>query len=180
MHWHRPPSRGYLYEFDRVTGKPLFPIHELPYPKSDVPGEVTAATQPKPDAPEPFARQRITADMLTPRPETHEWAVKEFKTLNSDGQFIPFTVGKRTVIFPGFDGGAEWGGPALDPTTDTLFVNATEMAWITALIPIKHGGTAGERVYLTQCAMCHGPDRAGGRRRFPRWWERWSGWASRR
>ncbi len=109
-------KQGYLYLFNRVTGEPLFPIHEQPYPASTVPGEVASKTQPKPDAPEPFARQRLTEDMLTTRtPEAHEWAVKTFREVRSDGQFLPFAVGKQTVVFPGFDGGGEWGGPAIDP-----------------------------------------------------------------
>jgi glucose dehydrogenase len=161
-------KQGYLYLFDRISGKPLFPIHELPYPKSSVPGEVTAPTQPKPDAPEPFARQRLTEDMLTTRsPEAHDWAVKAFKSFNSDGQFIPFAVGKQTIIFPGYDGGAEWGGPAIDPATDVLYVNANEMAWTGGLIPAEHGGSPGAQVYQSQCAMCHGPDRAGAPPAFP-------------
>jgi glucose dehydrogenase len=160
-------KQGYLYLFDRVTGQPLYPIREVAYPKSTIPGEVTAATQPKPDGPEPFARQRLTEDMLTTRPETHDWAVKEFKSLNSDGQFVPFAVGKLTVILPGFDGGAEWGGPAVDPATDVLYVNASEMAWLGGLGPTVHGGSKGQQVYQSQCAVCHGPDRAGAPPAFP-------------
>jgi len=161
-------KQGYLYLFDRVTGQPLFPIHEVPYPASTVPGEVTAPTQPKPDAPEPFARQRLTADMLTTRtPEAHAWAAKEFSTFNSDGQFIPLAVGKQTVVFPGFDGRAEWGGPALDPATNVLYVNANEMAWTGGLVPAAHGGSPGAVVYQNQCAMCHGPNRAGAPPDFP-------------
>src|ERR1700722_7652329 len=109
-------KQGYLYLFNRLTGEPLFPIHELPYPKSTMPGEVTSPTQPKPDAPEPYARQQLTEDGLTTRtPTAHDWAVKTFRTFRSAGQFLPFTVGQQTIIFPGFDGGAEWGGPAIDP-----------------------------------------------------------------
>lgn len=161
-------KQGYLYLFDRVTGKPLFPIRELPYPASTVPGEVASATQPKQDAPEPFARQRLTEDMLTTRtPEAHDWAVKEFKTFVSDGQFVPLSVGKQTVVFPGFDGGAEWGGPAIDPAIDVLFVNATEMAWTGGLVPSVQGGSLGAQVYQNQCAVCHGPDRAGAPPEFP-------------
>ena len=165
-------KQGYLYLFDRVTGKPLFPIHELPYPASTVPGEVTSPTQPKPDAPEPFARQRLTEDMLTTRtPEAHAWALKEFQTFSSDGQFVPLAVGKQTVVFPGFDGGAEWGGPAIDPATNILYVNANEMAWTGGLVPAAHGGSPGAQVYQNQCAMCHGPDRAGAPPAFPTvWW----------
>jgi len=161
-------KQGYLYLFDRISGQPLFPIHELPYPSSTVPGEVTSPTQPKPDAPEPFARQRLTEEMLTTRtPEAHDWAVKEFRSFNSDGQFIPFAVGKQTIIFPGYDGGAEWGGPAIDPSTNVLYVNASEMAWTGGLIPAMHGGSAGAQLYQSQCAVCHGPDRAGAPPAFP-------------
>ena len=161
-------KQGYLYLFNRVTGKPLFPIHEIPYPASNVPGEVTSPTQPKPDAPEPFARQRLTEDMLTNRtPEAHAWALKMFRTFASDGQFMPFAVGKQTVIFPGFDGGAEWGGPAIDPATDILYVNATEMAWTGGLIEAHHSSDPGEQVYQYQCAMCHGANLAGAPPAFP-------------
>jgi glucose dehydrogenase len=161
-------KQGYLYLFDRVTGQPLFPIHEVPYPTSTVPGEVTSPTQPKPDAPEPFARQRLTADMLTTRtPEAHAWAAKEFATFNSDGQFIPLAVGKQTVVIPGFDGGAEWGGPAIDPATNVLYVNANDIAWTGGLVPAAHGGSPGAVVYQNQCAMCHGPNRAGAPPDFP-------------
>lgn len=154
-------KQGYLYEFDRLTGQPLFPIHELPYPPSTVPGEVAAKTQPRPDAPEPFARQRLTEDMLTTRtPEAHEWAVKAFREMRSDGQFVPFAVDKQTVVFPGFDGGAEWGGPAVDPEHNILYVNANEMVW-TGGLTAAGGGSPGERTFREQCAVCHGVDRAG-------------------
>ena len=160
-------KQGYLYLFNRLTGEPLFPIHELPYPKSTMPGEVTSPTQPKPDAPEPYARQRLTEDGLTMRtPAAHDWAVKTLRTLRSDGQFLPFTVGQQTIIFPGFDGGAEWGGPAIDPVKDVIYINATEMAWTGGLVPSK-SSSPGEALYQSQCAMCHGMDRAGSPPAFP-------------
>ncbi len=161
-------KQGYLYLFNRLTGQSLFPIHEHPYPPSDVPGEVTSPTQPLPDWPAPYARQRLTEDMLTTRtPEAHAWAVKTFRTFRSDGQFIPFTIGKQTIIFPGFDGGAEWGGPAIDPVAHVLFVNETEMAWTGGLVPAAQGASPGEQLYRSQCAMCHGVDRAGSPPAFP-------------
>ena len=161
-------KQGYLYLFNRLTGQPLFPIHEQPFPASTVPGEVTSPTQPVPDAPEPFARQRLTADMLTTRtPAAHDWAVNKFREFRSDGQFVPFALGRQTVVFPGFDGGAEWGGPAIDPTTNVLYVNATEMAWTGGLIAAEQGGNPGQRLYRDQCAICHGIDRAGSPPAFP-------------
>jgi glucose dehydrogenase len=161
-------KQGYVYLFDRMTGEPLAPIHEHPYPTSSVPGEVTAPTQPLPDWPEPFARQRLNADMLTTRtPEAHAWALNAFRQFRSDGQFLPFTVGQQTVIFPGFDGGGEWGGPAVDPLRHVLFVNANEMAWTGGLVPAANAASPGEKIYREQCAICHGIDRAGSPPAFP-------------
>ncbi len=161
-------KQGFVYVFDRETGKPLFPVEEKAYPASDVPGEVTAKTQPLPMAPVPFGRQRITAKTLTNRtPEAHQWAVEKFKTLRSDGQFLPFTTDKLTIVFPGFDGGAEWGGVAVDPNSGVMYVNENEMAWLGGLTPTEHGGTPGEQAYRGLCSVCHGAGREGAPPAFP-------------
>jgi glucose dehydrogenase len=161
-------KQGYLYFFNRLTGEPLYPIHEHPYPESTVPGEVTSPAQPRPDFPEPFARQELTETTLTTRtPEAHEGAVKAFRTFRNAGQFYPLAVDKQTVVFPGFDGGAEWGGPALDPVNEVLFVNANEMAWTGGLVLTAKASSAGEAIYQRQCAACHGIDRAGSPPAFP-------------
>lgn len=155
-------KQTYVYLFNRVTGKPLFPIHEHPFPPSTVPGEKASPTQPVPEMPVPFGRQRLTAGMLTNRtPEAHAWALEEFNRVRSNGQFNPFAVGKQTVVFPGFDGGGEWSGPAIDPVTDTLFVGSTEMAWLGGLAPVTSTAGPGERIYQQQCAICHGINRTG-------------------
>ncbi len=160
-------KQGYLYLFNRITGEPLFPIHEHPYPKSTIPGEVTSPTQPKPDFPEPYARQQLTEDTLTTRtPEAHDWALKTFRTFRNGGQFYPMAIGQQTIVFPGFDGGAEWGGPAVDPVHGIIYINETEMAWTGGLVP-STAGSPGELVYQSQCAMCHGVDRAGSPPTFP-------------
>ena len=161
-------KQGVVYLFNRVTGAPLFPIEEHSYPSSDVPGEQTAPAQPMPSEPAPFARQRLTEDMLTTRtPAAHQWALDTFRTFRSDGQFIPFSMGKQTIIFPGFDGGAEWGGPAIDPKTGVLYVNANEMAWTGGLIGTAPHASPGAAIYNTQCAICHGATRAGSPPAFP-------------
>ena len=99
-----------------------------------MPGEVAAETQPLPTKPAPFARQALTESMLTNRtPEAHEWALEQFRKFISEGQFVPLSVGKETVVFPGFDGGAEWGGSAFDPESGLLYVNSNEMAWTSSL-----------------------------------------------
>ena len=161
-------KQAYVYLFDRSTGKPLFPIEEKHYPASDVPGEVTSPTQPLPLAPEPFGRQRLTADLLTQRtPAAHAYALEKFKSMRSDGQFVPFSVDKDTIVFPGFDGGAEWGGPALDPRSGVLYVNENEMAWMAGLTKAQTGGTTGEHAYANLCSVCHGPHREGAPPAFP-------------
>ena len=146
---------GYVFLFDRTDGTPLFPIEYRKFPPSGLEGEVAADTQPLPARPAPFARQRLTEDLLTDRtPEAHRSALEAFRALRSEGQFVPFTVGQDTVIFPGYDGGAEWGGPAFDPQTGLLYVNANEMAWTGALAP-NVAGTGGRTLYLRDCAACH-------------------------
>jgi len=154
-------KQGFVFLFDRTNGKPLFPIECRNYPASDVPGEVAAPQQCLPAEPAPFARQLLTENLLSERtPEVHRWALEEFRSFRSEGQFVPFSAGKDTVIFPGFDGGAEWGGAAADPETGILFVNANEMAWTGALAENTAESTP-KALYLNQCAVCHGEMMAG-------------------
>ena len=152
---------GFVYLFNRLTGDPLFPIAEQKYPASDVPGEVSSPTQPLPLKPAPFSRQLLTAEQLSTRtPAIHEWALNKFREFRGAGQFVPFTVGKETVVFPGFDGGAEWGGSAFDPQTGYLYVNANDVAWTSSLAE-NIAGNSGKKVYLTNCANCHGDTMTG-------------------
>jgi len=154
-------KQGFVYLFERATGKPLFPIEYHKYPPSTIPGEVAASEQPIPTKPAPYARQRLTEDMLTNRtPEAHVWAVDQFQKSRSDGQFVPLSVGKDTVIFPGFDGGAEWGGPAVDPKTATIYINSNEMAWMAALAE-NTDSTGPKGTYMSQCSVCHGDKMTG-------------------
>ena len=153
-------KQGFLYMFDRDTGKPLVPIEYKKYPASTLPGEVAATEQGLPTWPKPYSRQLLTEAMLTPRPETHQWALEHFKKSVSDGQFVPFRVGTETMMFPGFDGGAEWGGPAVDPETHIIYINANEMAWTASLFEDK-GERGAKALYLTQCAICHGENMRG-------------------
>lgn len=160
---------GHVYLFERETGKPLFPIEYQKYPASDIDGEVTAETQPLPLKPQPFARQKLTTDMLTRRTrEAHAAVLERFKKLRSAGQFIP---GSRegTIIFPGYDGGAEWGGSAFDSETGLLYVNSNEMAWILTMVESPPATTrvSGKELYNKECASCHGADFSGAPPEFP-------------
>jgi quinoprotein glucose dehydrogenase len=164
----QPTKQGFVYLFDRADGKPLFPIEYQKYPASDVPGEVAASEQSLPTKPAPYARQRLTEDLLTNRTEeAHRWAVEQFRKLRSNGQFVPITVGQDTVIFPGFDGGAEWGGSAADPTTGILYLNSNEMAWIASLAENTGNEANGRGIYQSQCSVCHRDDRSGSPPQFP-------------
>jgi quinoprotein glucose dehydrogenase len=160
-------KQGFVYLFERTTGKPLFPLEERPYPASTVPGEVASPTQSLPLVPAPFARQLLTSDMLTNRtPEAHAWAVEQFSKFRSEGQFIPFSVDKETIIFPGYDGGAEWGGPAVDPHRAIIYINANDIGWTGGLAKNQTGGP-GFTLFQSQCALCHGADRKGSPPQFP-------------
>jgi glucose dehydrogenase len=160
---------GYVFLFNRVTGKPLFPIEYRKVPKSDIDGEEAAATQPFPLLPKPFAQQQFGPAMVTNRtPAAHKSVLAELRKLRYGGQFIPPSH-QGTVVFPGFDGGGEWGGPAFDPTTGLLYVNANVMAWILRLVPRARtrGLVNGRQLYLSNCSSCHKTDLRGSAPEFP-------------
>ena len=160
---------GVVFILDRLTGKPLYPLKELHPPASDIPGETTSPTQVLPRVPEPYARQRLTTDLLTKRtPAAHAAVAQTFATLRSRGPFDPPSLG-GTILLPGMDGGAEWGGAAYDPDMGVLYINANEMAWILKVKPQppKIAGGGGEALYQNTCAACHGAERKGSPPEFP-------------
>jgi len=161
-------KQGFVFLFNRANGTPLFPIEYHKYPHSNLPGEVTAEEQGLPTKPAPYARQSLTEEMLTNRtPEMHQWALEQFRSFRNDGQFVPFSVGKDSIVFPGFDGGAEWGGPAVDPETGIIYVNANDIPWTGALAENTADESSGPGIYQSQCAICHGDNRAGSPPVFP-------------
>jgi len=154
-------KQGFVFVFNRVTGKPLFPIEYRKVPASDVPGEVAATTQPFPTLPAPLSRQLLTEDDMTHRtPEAHQWAVEQFRKFNYTGQFTPNKVGIDTLMFPGWNGGGEWGGVGFDPKTHVAYINATDFGLTESLFKNTAGGGA-RSTYMRQCSACHGQDRAG-------------------
>ena len=166
----QPTKNGMLYIFERETGKPVYPIDEIAVDtNTEMPGEKIWPTQPIPRLPKPFVRQTFTANDLNPYlPDSSlNKLKKDLAGYRYGNMFIP--PGKQTsVVFPGFDGGAEWGGPSFDPETGYLYVNANEMGWLLTLketkgTPVKKENylQAGERLYTQHCMTCHGADRKG-------------------
>jgi quinoprotein glucose dehydrogenase len=147
---------------DRVTGKPLFPFRMRRAPTSDLPGEVTAPYQPDPELPERFAKMEFTAADLTDRtPEAAEFATLRFKSVTT-GFFRPASLG-RPNLYWGMDGGAEWSGACVDPTTSRLYVSANHLGWMISVFrdddppdDSSRPKTAGRMVFETNCAICHG------------------------
>jgi quinoprotein glucose dehydrogenase len=131
-------------------------------PPSDLAGEEAWPTQPFPVQPPPFSGQRLTQEHASRiSTATHEAVTTRLAALRTGADYIPPSV-EGTVIYPGFDGGAEWGGAAFDPETGLLYVNANEMAWILTMEPTGAPvEDAGESVYLGACVMCHGKDMKG-------------------
>jgi quinoprotein glucose dehydrogenase len=158
---------GFVFLFDRESGRSLFPIEERAVPASDLPGEQAWPTQPFPLAPAPFARQTMTdADLADLSPNAHAAALGRFRALRSHGLFTPPSR-DGSIVLPGFDGGGEWGGAAVDPETGVLYVNASDVPWIAAmresarLPPPGSPPRTGVEVYAAACASCHGTDRRG-------------------
>jgi quinoprotein glucose dehydrogenase len=158
---------GFVWVFDRETGKPLFPVGVREVPGSDVDGETLAREQVLPLAPAPFARQQVTEDILTNRtPEARAAVLERFRKVRSGGQFTPPSL-EGTIVFPGFDGGGEWGGAAFDPDSHLLYVNSNEMAWVLRLVPRNRGVASARALYLRDCSGCHRRDLMGTPPEFP-------------
>jgi glucose dehydrogenase len=121
-------KQGFIWVFDRVTGKPLWPIEERPVPTSDMPGETTWPTQPFPLKPPPFARQKFTVDDLSPYLNAADRArfKDEMLTARNEGLFTPPSK-HGSIEMPGNNGGANWGGAAVDGQRGQLVVVSKDM-----------------------------------------------------
>ena len=136
-------KQAFAFVFDRVTGQPVWPIEERPVPPSTVPGEWTSPTQPFPTRPAPFDRQGLTDDDLIDfTPELKAEAREIAKQWTIGPMFTPPTLEgtapgekKGTLYLPGWVGGANWGGAAVDPETGVLYVPSVTFPWLGALIP---------------------------------------------
>jgi glucose dehydrogenase len=124
-------KQAFCFVFDRVTGKPLWPIQERPVPQSTMPGEKTSPTQPFPTKPAPFDRQGATVDdLIDYTPELRKEAEEILKGWVHGPLYTPPTT-KRTILMPGWVGGASWAGAAADPETGFLYVpSITNPMWL--------------------------------------------------
>ena len=124
----QPTKQGFLFVFERETGKPLWPIEERPVPKSDVPGEESWPTQPFPTKPPAFARQSFTEKDINPYISDEDKAkVREMlETFRNEGLFTPPSM-KGTVEMPGNNGGANWGSSGVDPTKGMIYIVSKEL-----------------------------------------------------
>lgn len=157
-------KQGLVFVFNRETGEPLFPIEERPVPASEIPGEHSWPTQPFPTKPAPFARHVITEKDISPYAENKNELIEILQNSRLDGPFTPLSE-EGTLVYPGLDGGAEWGGAAADPD-GILYVNSSEMAWHIGLGPEAseeqlESLTAGQRLYTLNCTPCHGAELQG-------------------
>jgi quinoprotein glucose dehydrogenase len=162
---------GYVFLLDRDTGVPIHPVEEKPFPPSDLEGEAAWPTQPIPVRPAPFARQIFREeDISNISQESYDYVAGILANVISNGQFVPPSR-EGTIIFPGFDGGAEWGGASVDPATSIMYVNANEMPWILKMVDVKQESARlneqvlladiGANIFRVNCAICHGLERQG-------------------
>lgn len=148
---------GHIFVFDRQTGEPIFPIEEPSVPISDMPGEISSPTQPMSTLP-PFSRQSVEG--VNSFAAGKDSLQRILNSIRKSSIFEPPSM-EGTLVFPGYDGGGEWGGAAFDPWNGLMIVNSSQMAWTLNMIPTE-SDHPGNRIYLQNCASCHGADLQGG------------------
>lgn len=154
---------GHVYVFDRETGESLYPIEEFEVPPSPLEEERAWPVQRYPTRPRPFSRQSLTEADINPYSPDRDSLRTVFRQAIK-GHFVP--LGETpTLLFPGCDGGAEWGGTAVDPE-GVLYVNSNEMAWLFTMsrneaANEKRYVDLGRKLYEENCVVCHGQDRMG-------------------
>jgi quinoprotein glucose dehydrogenase len=166
-------KHGFIFMFDRANGQPIFPINEKPVPTNALPGEQPWPTQPIPTLPQPFARQHFGPEDVTDlSPETHKDMMEKYNKVKYNTMFTP--PSKDGVwIFPGFDGGGEWGGAAVDPQTKIMYIANTELPWAQVMIDVPKSTNdhtlqgMGHAIYNKYCISCHGPELKGNGTAYP-------------
>ncbi|MGE3957479.1 MAG: PQQ-binding-like beta-propeller repeat protein [Vicinamibacterales bacterium] len=127
-----PSKQSFLYVFDRVTGQPVWPIEERAVPKSEVPGEVSAPTQPYPTKPPAYARQNMSVDELIDfTPDLRAKALEISKKYALAKLFDPLVLSRpegpyKSLLMSSALGGTNWPGGSYDPETHTVFASANQ------------------------------------------------------
>ena len=156
-------KQGHVFIFDRVTGKPLFPVEERSFSTDGVPGEWVSPTQPIPRKPAPFTRQTFTEADINPWAADRPALVAQLRKARTGSPYMPLTS-TMTIFFPGTDGGAQWGGSATDPD-GIIYIPAKQNPVYSSLIeqkqPDAKASVTGAQLYALNCGACHGADRQG-------------------
>jgi quinoprotein glucose dehydrogenase len=144
-------KQGFVYVFDRVTGKPVWDIEERPVPQSKVTGEKSSATQPFPTKPAPFDRQGVTEnDLIDFTPELRKGALAILEKYTYGPLYTPPSLDKPTIMMPGIAGGASWSGGAVDPETGIFYISSITFPYVMELNKSK---TPGIEYSATRIAM---------------------------
>jgi quinoprotein glucose dehydrogenase len=134
---------GLMFFLDRETGKSVYPVEERPVPQTDVPGEQTWPTQPFPLKPPPLTRMSVTPDELFSGETEHEKfcrdLVEKIGGMHNLGPYTPYSSKEFRLIFPGQQGGPNYGGVSVDPTLGYVFVNTRNVAGMGRLDKTKEG-----------------------------------------
>lgn len=155
-------KQGLTYVFDRATGEPVWPIVETSVTQSTLPGEVTSLTQPIPTLPEPFMKMTFQqTDVLNLKPDWQADIQVQLENALMGDTWLPPNADQPIVLFPGMDGGGEWGGASFDPTTQTMYVNANQIPWMIQMTANANFENVGQAVYTNYCGNCHGLELKG-------------------
>lgn len=137
---------GFVFVLDRLTGKPLIDVEERPVPQTVVPGEWTSPTQPFPVKPPPYARQTFSFDELTDvTPESRAECQKLIDGAVTGPMFRPIGM-DWTIVFPGTNGGANWGGGSYDPASGTLYVSSQDNGAVFRMVKRPEGSKLAYRM----------------------------------
>jgi quinoprotein glucose dehydrogenase len=154
-------KQGFLFVLNRLTGEPVWPIEEKPFPASDVQGEEASPTQPIPTAPPPTTPDTFPGISAIADIASFGYCSRTFAGLRYEGRYTPPSL-KGSLAYPATAGGVEWGGGALDPTTNTYVVNSSSVAQIYRLVPrdeydrLSNAPNGSEQGYFDQAGVPYG------------------------
>ncbi|GAB5561280.1 MAG: hypothetical protein SynsKO_29270 [Synoicihabitans sp.] len=159
---------GLIFVLDRDTGEPIFPVDEVPVPPSTIPGEEAWPTQPIPRLPVSVSKTSMTAaDLDDHTPERAAQALEAFSKLRNVPMYAPPSL-TESIMIPGTLGGIEWHGASYDANRNILYVNSHDAPSLMQLVPegepLADDATSaqiGRRLYVQNCASCHGLKREG-------------------